>query len=214
MKAFYLLVAVMASTLGALAQGQLGIKAGGSINTVRYRDADPNNASIGYYAGAYTLIRLTQSDLFLRPEIQYSLKGYRSPLTGANGQVTCRLNYITLPILLMAPVGDKIQTMAGFEFGYLMKAVEKYHNTKNDITSRFQHFDWGLNIGGAYLITPTLGVELHYNYGFRGLVKGITVDGNGNPTGTNRDGANRVVQIGLFYALSSPSSGAPGNPRF
>lgn len=214
MKKLSVLMAVMVIAFGAVAQPEGGFKAGMNINTVRYRDADPNSASIGYYAGAFMNIRLTESDLFLRPEIQYSLKGYRTPLIGANGQVTSRLNYITLPVLLMAPIGPKFITMAGPEFGYLFKAVEKYKTVKNDITDRYQHFDWGLDIGAGYYITPQLGIEIRYNYGFRGLTKGITVDMNGTPVGTARDGANRVFQAGLFYSFNPEQRGSAGNPRF
>lgn len=207
-------MAVMVAAFGAVAQLEGGFKAGLNINTVRYRDADPNSASIGYHAGAFMHIRLSESDLFLRPEVQYSLKGYRTPVTGANGQITSRLHYITLPVLLIAPIGTKFITMAGPEFGYLFKAVEKYKTVNNDITGRYQHFDWGLDIGAGYYITPQLGLEIRYNYGFRGLTKGIMVDQNGTPIGTNRDGANRVFQAGLFYSFTTGQRSSGGNPRF
>ncbi len=182
------------------AQVRAGLKAGLNINTVKYRQADPNTASIGYHAGLLAHIPLTPV-FFLRPEVQYSLKGYRSPIVGANGNATSRLNYISVPILVGFPIGSKVQALIGPEFGYLLKATSKYGANKTDVTSLYQHFDWGLDLGGTYKITADLGVEVRYNYGFRGLIKGMTTDASGNPTGSTRDGANRVFQAGLFYLL-------------
>lgn len=211
-----LLVQTILLTAFVTAQAQVvaGVKGGININTVRYRESNPNTASVGFHAGAVFLIPIGDG-LVLQPELLFSRKGYRSPLVGANGQVTSRMNYINLPLLLTVPVGTKFHLSAGPEFGYLVKATSKYGSNKDDITDRYQHFDWGLDAGGGYWITNHLAIDVRYNYGFRGLIKGITTDQNGVPNGSGRDGAHRVFQAGLVYLFSSPNkTGEPGAPRF
>lgn len=195
-----LIVVLVAGSLTVRAQVQLGLKAGINVNTVTYRQADRNTASIGFNAGLLTEIKVSKS-FFIRPELLYSVKGYRSTLIGSNDYATSRLNYINLPILAGFPVTPQLQFLIGPEFGYMAKATYKYHGTISSATDLYQHFDWGLDLGAAYKFTPALGVELRYNYGFRGLVKGITTDQNGVPNGSAKDGANRVFQAGLFYML-------------
>lgn len=205
MKKYFFLIIVMASScLGAYAQVKAdlkaGMKAGMNINTVKYREADPNTSGIGFNAGVLAEITVNKN-FFIRPELLYSVKGYRSPLVGANGTATSRLNYINLPVLAGFPISRQLALLIGPEFGYMVKATYKYGSTTSNATDLYQRFDWGLDLGATYKFTPALGVEVRYNYGFRGLIKGITTDENGNPTGSNKDGANRVFQAGLFYML-------------
>jgi len=195
-----LMVVFVAGCLSAHAQVSAGFKAGINVNNVKYRDSDPNTASVGFNVGVLTEITVNKS-FFIRPELLYSVKGYRSPLTGSNGNTTSRLNYINLPILAGFPVTPQLHFLIGPEFGYMIKAAYKYGSTTSNATDLYQHFDWGLDLGAGYKFTPQLGVEVRYNYGFRGLIKGITTDENGVPNGSMKDGSNRVFQAGLFYML-------------
>lgn len=184
----------------AQAQVDFGLKTGVNINTVKYRNSDVEMASIGYHAGA--LAQITVSDrFFIRPEVQYSVKGYRFPAMGSDGSGNLRFHYVAIPLLAGFPIGNKFGFLIGPEIGFLLKAKSKFSSGTTDVSKNFQKFDWGLDLGGMYKITKELGVEVRYNYGFRGLIKGITTDENGNPTGSNKDGANRVFQAGLFYML-------------
>lgn len=199
----YSFLAVMIAFCSIPAQAQqvnFGLKAGINVNTVKYRNTDPEMASIGFNAGGLAQIAVTKG-FFIRPEVQYSIKGYRFPAMGSDGSGTVRFNYIAVPVLAGFPIGNKFAFLIGPEFGFLTKATSKFSTGSRDVSSNFQKFDWGLDLGGTYKITSTLGVEVRYNYGFRGLVKGITTDENGGYTGTDKDGANRVFQAGLFYLL-------------
>jgi hypothetical protein len=185
--------------LAASAQVELGVKAGLSIPTVRYKDqTDPQMSAVGFNGGFLAKIQVSQG-FFIRPEVQYSRKGYRQAAIGGPGTGTTRLNYVAVPILAGFPFGGKFEGLIGPEFGYMTKATSVFSGNKTDITDNFQHFDWGLDLGATYAITSNLGAELRYNFGFRGLVKGITTDMNGTPNGSAKDGANRVFQAGLFY---------------
>jgi opacity protein-like surface antigen len=197
-KKIILAIIIIVCSIPAMSQVQVGVKGGINIANVKYRDADPNTPSVSFNGGVLAKIGLSK-DFFIRPEVQYSVKGYRFPAMGANGTGTLRLNYIAVPILAGFPIGDKFQGLIGPEFGFLTKATSVFSGNKVDMSDNYQHFDWGLDLGATYKITSTLGVELRYNYGFRGLVKGITTDQNGGQTGSTKDCANRVFEAGLYY---------------
>lgn len=195
-----LLVAIAAVAAPAGAQVAIGMKAGVNINTVKYRNSDAEMASVGYHAGLLAQVTVSNR-FFIRPELQYSVKGYRFPAMGSDGSGTLRFQYIAIPLLAGFPIGQKWAALIGPEIGFLTKAKSKFSSGTTDVSKNFQKFDWGLDLGGQYKITPKLGAEVRYYYGFRGLIRGITTDENGNPTGSAKDGANRVFQAGLFYLL-------------
>ena len=199
MRKYYLLLLIAAwSSIAVRAQVQVGVKGGINIATVKYKDADPNTPSVSFNTGVLAQIDISKN-FFIRPEVQYSVKGYRFPSMGGSGTGTLRLNYIAVPILAGFPIGNKFQGLIGPEFGFLAKATSVFSGDKQDVSKNFQKFDWGLDLGVTYKITPGLGVEVRYNYGFRGLIKGITTDEYGTPNGSAKDGANRVFQAGLYY---------------
>lgn len=197
-KNIILAIAVIAYSIPVIAQVQVGVKGGINIATVKYKVVGENTASIGYNAGVLARVRITQ-DFFLQPEAQYSLKGYRYNTNSSSGTGTTRLNYFTVPLLAGFNIGDKFQGLIGPEFGFLASANSVFAGEKHKINGLFEHFDWGLDLGATYKITKALGAEVRYNFGFRGLIKGIVVDENGGLTGSTKDGANRVFQAGLYY---------------
>lgn len=199
----YFFVAALLILCNIISRAQevdFGVKTGININTVKYRQSAGEMASVGYYAGLMAQIPISDQ-LFIRPEVQYSLKGFRYPAVGAAGSGNVRFHYIAVPLLAGFPIGDKFAALIGPEIGFLTSAKSKFASGTIDVGNNYQKFDWGLDLGGQYKVTPELGVAVRYNYGFRTLIKGITTDENGNPTGSNRDGANRVFQAGLFYLL-------------
>jgi outer membrane immunogenic protein len=193
-----LAIAIIASGVPAMAQVQVGVKGGINIATVKYKKIGENTASVGYNAGLLARIRVTDG-FFIQPEAQYSLKGYRYNTNSSSGTGTTRLNYFTVPLLAGFNISDKFQGLIGPEFGYLISANSVFAGNKTKINDLFEHFDWGLDLGATYKITNTLGVEARYNFGFRGLIKGIVLEENGGLATSTKDGANRVFQAGLYY---------------
>ena len=181
-----------------MSQVQVGVKGGINIATVKYKVIGTNTASVGYNAGVLAQVRITQ-DFFIRPEVQYSLKGYRYNTNSSSGTGTTRLNYVAVPLLAGFNIGDKFQGLIGPEFGFLVSANSVFAGNKQKISDVFEHFDWGLDLGATYKITKALGAEVRYNFGFRGLIKGIVTEQNGGLSGSTKDGANRVFQAGLYY---------------
>lgn len=168
--------------------------------TVRYINTDNSRARMGWNAGALAVIPV-QNDLFIRPEVLYSSKGFAFSAIGTSRAGSLRLNYIAVPVLFGYRLNSKSEILLGPEFGFLRKAVSKSSGISDDMTNFYRHFDVGFDLGAAYHISKAFGIEVRYNYGFKDLVNVVFVNENGDVTAQGRNGANRVLQFGLFYML-------------
>lgn len=195
-----LVVAVFYVSL-SFAQVKFGVKGGANLATVRYLNDDNSKARLGWNAGVFAEIAV-QPTIFIRPEVLYSSKGfaYSATLTSNNGNL--KLNYINVPVLFGYRPASRVELMAGPEIGFLQKAVSRSQGFTNDMTNFYRHFDVGFDLGAAYNINESFGVEARYNYGFKDLVNVVTTDDNGNVTGQGKTGANSVLQVGFYLFLS------------
>jgi hypothetical protein len=182
-------------------QTQFGLKGGLNFATVRYINTDNSKARLGWNAGVYAEIPM-QEDIFIRPEAQYSSKGFGYSATGNSREGSLRLNYIAVPVLFGYRPAQKVALMVGPEFGFLQKAVSKSQGISSDMSGFYRHFDVGVDVGVAYNFSKVFGVEARYNYGFKDLVNVVYLNDNGNVTAQGKDGANSVMQVGFFYSLS------------
>lgn len=182
------------------AQIQFGVKGGINFATVRYINTDNSKARVGWNAGALAEIPI-QDNLLIRPELLYSSKGFAFSAVGTGSSGSLKLNYIAVPVLFGYHFNRKSEILAGPEFGFLRKAVSKSLGITNDRTNFYRRFDVGFDLGLAYNITKVFGAEVRYNYGFKDLVNVVYMNDNGDITGQGKNGANSVLQLGLFYML-------------
>jgi opacity protein-like surface antigen len=185
----------------SFSQVEYGIKGGLNLATVRYLNDDNSKARIGFNVGALVEIPL-QDNLFLRPEVLYSSKGFAYSATQYSREGVMKLNYVNIPVLFGIRPSPKVALMAGPELGFLQKAVSKSQGIKTDMTNFYRHFDVGFDLGAGYNFSKFFGVEGRYNYGFKDLVNVVTTDNNGNVSGQGKTGANSVMQLGFYYYLS------------
>lgn len=182
-------------------QVNYGVKGGLNLATVKYLNDDNTKARIGFNVGAFAEV-LLQDNLFLRPELLYSSKGFGYSANQYNREGVLKLNYINVPVVFGFRPSRNTALMAGPEIGFLQKAVSKSQGIKTDMTSFYRHFDVGFDLGAKYNFNKYVGVEARYNYGFKDLVNVVTTDSNGNVSGQGKTGANSVLQVGLYYYLS------------
>lgn len=179
-------------------QVQFGLKGGANLATVRYIAADNSKARLGWNAGALAEIPV-QDNLLIRPELLYSSKGFGFNAIGSGRAGSVKLNYITVPILGGYRLSSKTELLAGPEFGILRKAVSKSSGISEDMTYAYRRFDIGFDLGFAYNFSKVLGAEVRYNYGFKDLVNVVYINDNGDINGQGKNGANSVLQLGLYY---------------
>lgn len=198
-KGFFISICFLFS--GSLySQIEFGVKGGLNLATVKYINTDNSKARAGWNAGLLAEIPI-QDNLLIRPELQYSSKGFGFSAVGTSRAGSVKLNYISVPVLFGYRPNSKSEILIGPEFGFLRKAVSKSTGITEDMTKFYRHFDVGFDLGVAYNITRVFGAEARYNYGFKDLVNVIYVNDNGDLTAGGKNGANRVIQLGLFYML-------------
>lgn len=186
-----LLILALPSIAGA--QVNFGIKAGVNFSNVEFDDSHPDPA-LRLNAGIVSEISLGKN-FFIRPELLYSAKGWKV------ADISMKLNYISLPILAGCRPVQNFAILLGPEVGYL--ASISRNPSAPDIGNMYEKFDYGVAVGASYRIAKQFNVELIYTHGFETLIKAEGRDDNNAPTGEIfRDGANRVIQLGVSYHLN------------
>ena len=200
MQKIIFLIACFFSVTFSFAQIQFGLKGGVNLATVRYINTDNSKARMSWNAGALAEIPV-QDNLLVRPELLYSSKGFAFSARETSRAGSVRFNYITVPVLVGYRLNGKSKILAGPEFGFLRKAVSKSSGISEDITYAYRHFDIGVDLGFAYDFGTSVGAEVRYNYGFKDLVNVVYLNDNGDINGQGKNGANSVLQFGLYFML-------------
>lgn len=206
-----LLALIFLTTLECVkAQTQLGIKAGVNyVNNVIVNSPDDSNQDnqyrLGYHAGVFGRIMLTNK-LFLRPELLFSNKGYKSdgqPDAQPSGEARLHLNYINLPLLVGYEIVDNLTFSLGPELGYLVSAKSKFATETIDVKNAWDNdFDFGLSTGVNYSISEKLAIEIRYTHGLSSVIDNVMItDENGEPTDHNMKFQNRAFQLSVSYRL-------------
>lgn len=180
------------------AQVQAGLKAGLNLANVYIEGDEDSRARAAFHAGGLLNIGLPNK-LFLQPELLYSVKGKRTLATAANNEARLSLNYIAVPLLLGYRYTQSFSVALGPEFGFLTSATSRFNGINNDVSAFYRKFDAGIDLSLAYSFAKEAGLDLRYNYGFKDLINGVFTDAYGNVVGQGRIGANRVLQVGLYY---------------
>jgi hypothetical protein len=72
-----------------------------------------------------------------------------------------------------------------------------------DGSKPFEPWDWGLATGASFEITPGLGFEVLYYFGFPDIVDITFGDTDGHFLARLDEGKNRVLQLGAYYRFNS-----------
>jgi hypothetical protein len=184
-------------------QIKFGVKAGLNLSSVKfdYNNNNNNTSSIlRFNTGLLSEVSLGKKCL-LRPEILYSMQGWKFSPNNTNSGGSLNLHYLTMPVLFGYKPISKLSILAGPQVAFLMKATRKETNVQSvTVNNLYRNFDYGICFGSAYKLTEKLGIELRYFYGFKTLFRYELRDNNNYPTGKiQRDGANRVLQLNVFY---------------
>jgi hypothetical protein len=159
------LLTVLGTTYGQTNKFDIGVEGSPSLIFLRGNDIIDNlpNTAVGFSGGLFFQYNFKKV-VSLRTNIAFERKGagyvfdFQSAVVNGNvlGEITTNGNfdYLTLPILVRATFGKKIQFFvnAGPYFGYLIKqtGVSKGDNIptkKTDNTSFNKRFDTGISTG-------------------------------------------------------------------
>ena len=189
MKKIFLGAALAVGTLG-FAQS-FGVKGGGNMSTVAGLEDIDTEYKFGWNAGIFMNIPLSES-FSLQPEALYNTLGTKAKFSdNTDNDVTWKLDYVTVPVMVQYNATPKFYLEAGPQFGVLVSSKEKVGSeTSESNIEDMNHFDFGAAAGLGYWITPNLGVNARYVAGFSDIMRG---------NGSNKDVRNNNIQVGLSY---------------
>jgi hypothetical protein len=176
-------VAVKAQTLS------LGVK--GGMNIAKLTDFDDSKVRASIHAGAFANIGLTK-EWSIQPELLYSGQGNKYDIL--NQQLTTKLGYINIPVMVQYRIVDEFFLEAGPQLGFLAGAKTKSGKVTVDIKDEMKSVDFGLGFGLGYEFGMGLGVGARYMFGLS------KVFDNNNDDDKSK---NSVAQIGVFYKIKS-----------
>jgi hypothetical protein len=181
---------------------KFGVKGGVNFSNLYTDNADDENVLTGFNIGLYAKVPVTNS-ISVQPEIYYTGKGAEVVYNNAfaSGTAKFKLNYIEVPVMLVANVTKNFNVQVGPYAGYLISGKTTnesgtYNFQDNINTDDFNKIDAGVAAGlGLDLETVSFGVR--YNYGLTKVGKERSY-----PAGnyTFPDGKNSVLS---FYGAFS-----------
>jgi Outer membrane protein beta-barrel domain len=153
---------------------KVGIRAGINISNVS-GDADTKPLT-GFYAGVFKEITLMPELLFLQPELQYSMQGYKI------GDTKVSLGYLNIPVLAKVYVAKTISLEAGPQIGFKVNDNVDVPEGGNEIKT----FDTAFVGGLGWNFPFGLGINARYAMGLSEIVK-------------DSEAKNQVIQLGASF---------------
>ena len=178
---FTFLTALICVSIVSSAQIHWAFKAGGQINTARYKTADtkfPTSSTAGFNAGVAAKIYFDDRVAFVSG-IEYNAKGYRVVDSVGGPQKTFRLNYLDIPILLQIDLakkrGEGLYCKIGPSIGIGLNGKQKYNDKDGVAVNRpvilsvtgnhFGAFNAAMNAGLGYSFKNKFFAETAFSYG-------------------------------------------------
>jgi hypothetical protein len=173
-----------------------GFKGGLNFSNFYTDNVDDSNILTGFNAGLYAKFPITNS-IAIQPEINYTTKGSEQIYDNAVFQGTSKfnINYIEVPVLLVANLTDNFNVHVGPYAAYMVSGKTSTESNFGSSTSEldtddFNKFDAGIS-GGVGVDLDVVNFGVRYNYG-------LTKIGKDNNF-TSSDAKNSVfnVYVGL-----------------
>jgi hypothetical protein len=171
---------------------RFGAKAGVNFASVNGDDFDEAGSVTGFQVGAVAKIGFTEL-LALQPELLFSAQGYSVDLPGDD--VSVRLGYINLPIMLDFTIVEGLSLQGGPQFGFNVVSGYKYDGDKNEDFEEVEGIktlDLGAGIGAQYILPIDLFFQARYVIGFSDVYDEF--DGGVQPKGKNS-----VISLSMGY---------------
>ena len=180
MKAFktIFLALCMAALIPSVHAQKTGIRAGVNYAQVSGDGFDDTKTMTGFHVGVFREVTLVPELVFLEPEVQYSMQGFKANDTDYT------IGYINIPVLAKVYIVKLISLEAGPQVGF--KINDNFPNDTAGGEVKINTVDMGI-AGGIGLNFPLgLSVNLRFIQGFTDIVDDV-------------DGKNQVLQIGAAF---------------
>jgi hypothetical protein len=146
--------------------------------------------------------RAINQNLFLRTELVWAVKGYRSRDNTTDRNTTIGLNYLNLPLVAGYKVNSAWSAFLGPEVGLLGPVYASGRSGKrSDLRHiiNYENLDAGLLGGVMYTFKPKLSLDLRYSHGFSKVLIMEVTDAQGNFLHQASQKNNKALQLSLNY---------------
>lgn len=200
-KLFTITMALVAFTISAQ-NVTFGAKAGLNFASMTGDDADGLDGRTSFHLGVTAEIEM--SDTFsIQPELLYSGQGFTDSgelelydefgdfLGAVDADITAKVNYLNLPIMLKYYVSDGLSLEAGPQIGFLLGAkvkVEAEGESETEDVDDLKSTDFAFNLGAAYKLDSGLNFGLRYSMGLTDV-----------PDGDSDGFKHSVLQLSVGY---------------
>ncbi len=192
MKRFFFSCFLIMMVLCAGAQLSYGVKAGLTASKETFTSGNyETTPRIGFHAGLAARYAFLEA-LALQAELLYSLEGSREEGTnGTKGQIN--RSFVHLPVAVQYLLIKKLQAEAGLQFGYMVKAEEKYGATSyHDISEYYKKTDLRWLIGLAYALNRNMVLNARFTRSFSPIIDAPVGGGDLKPM---------ALYLGFLYLL-------------
>src|SRR5882672_6157743 len=145
---------------------EFGLKAGLNISNLHSTVTNSLDPRASVYVGGLAHIHLSKY-FAIQPELDYSCQGATQNTDG--GDITWRLNYVNMPVLLQYMFDNGFRLQTGPQLGLLASAKRKAGGTITDIKNNYTTGDFSWSFGGGYLFPSGLGIDARYNLGINNI---------------------------------------------
>jgi len=173
---------------------KFGIKTGVNVANFKTNTAEEYDSRIGFHGALLSHIHLSR-EFALQPEIQYSQEGtkYNVNVNNSLNEVTTKLDYINLPIMLQYMFNNGFRLEAGPQFGFLINAKDDIEGIgETERKTFYKSTNVSVGLGANYLSYSGFGVGARYNFGLSDIWEQTTADIK-----------SRNLQISVFYMLDN-----------
>jgi hypothetical protein len=170
-----LLFAAFAAFTFTTAQAQsvrFGAKAGANFASLNGDDADDLDGRTSFHVGGVARIQFSEL-LALQPELLFSNQGYTVDI-GASEDVTGRLGYINLPIMVDVTLADGLSLQGGPQVGFNISADQEFDGDTEDFPDdTVQTIEFGAGIGAQYILPMNLFFQARYVIGVTDVIEDV-----------------------------------------
>lgn len=164
---------------------RFGLRVGPSFTTVGGELTDGNSFIVGYHAGGYVNIRISEH-MSIEPGLQWATKGASNDLLGGPGgpvELRRRNSYLDIPLLLKYDASKSVFFLIGAQPSFLLSSAliiqsdeGKSVNNSKSIKDSYNDFDFAGIIGLGFNLGLGVNLQLSYEHG----LANIWADGGSN----------------------------------
>lgn len=221
MKKYLLALGIALSSLTTVQAQEItfGVKAGPQLSGFIGSGVE-SESIVAAFGGVYANFKLSDN-VFLQPELLYSMQGAKSSLrVGSTGlddygilDERINLKYLNIPIMLQYTVAQHVRLEIGPQLGILLKSELEEDFEPNqgvnseqieliyDLKESTKTIDFSLNIGSVYELDNNLNFTLRYSFGLTTI--GDLEPGEFIKTLTSElpNSKNSVLSLGVGYTF-------------